>query len=111
MESKNIMAEPGSEVTASCSVQSLPEKNIHFSWVWVTPTYSRRIMPSLVSVKGLSSVVKFAIPHDNNSIDDLGLNQKLGILQCWARNEVGRQKNPCTITVQKKSRYYFYRCM
>ncbi|XP_042885515.1 uncharacterized protein LOC122261794 isoform X4 [Penaeus japonicus] len=98
-EAKDVWAEPGSTVTARCRVNASPEDSISFSWVWVTSSYTRRVIPSHISSEGSASKVEFTVPRDN--ITELRSNNRMGALQCWAENSVGRQDTPCIVAVRK----------
>ncbi|XP_069976334.1 protein amalgam [Penaeus vannamei] len=98
-EAKDVWAEPGNTVTARCRVNASPEDSISFSWVWVTNSYTRRVIPSHITSEGSASKVEFTVPRDN--ITELGSNNRMGALQCWAENSVGRQDTPCIVAVRK----------
>ncbi|XP_063846801.1 hemicentin-2-like isoform X1 [Scylla paramamosain] len=99
-EVRDVWGELGSVVRASCRVQAAPIAPIQFSWVWVTPSYSRRVVPALVTSSGTASSVNFTVPRDN--VTEPGVPaEKLGVLQCWAQNSVGRQEKPCEVAVRK----------
>lgn len=98
-EAKDVWAEPGNTVTARCRVNASPEDSISFSWVWVTNSYTRRVIPSHITSEGSASMVEFTVPRDN--ITELGSNNRMGALQCWAENSVGRQDTPCIVAVRK----------
>ncbi|XP_047490344.1 nephrin-like [Penaeus chinensis] len=52
-EAKDVWAEPGNTVSARCRVNASPEDSISFSWVWVTNSYTRRVIPSHITSEGL----------------------------------------------------------
>ncbi|CAL4127588.1 unnamed protein product [Meganyctiphanes norvegica] len=97
-DSRDVWADPGNQVTATCRVIASPPVE-SFSWVWRTSSYSHRVSSTQVEKMGLSSTVTFSVPRDN--ITEAGPKQLLGSLQCWAQNNVGRQAEPCTVAVRR----------
>ena len=104
-ESKDLWADPGSQIKAMCRVEASPDTPINFSWVWLTPTYSRRIIPAHVTQIGTRSTVSFTVPKYNSTMQEAARHQ-LGVLQCWAENKVGRIVNPCTVAIRRPGRYF-----
>ncbi|KAK7076363.1 hypothetical protein SK128_023543, partial [Halocaridina rubra] len=99
--SRDVWAEPGSTISTQCRIHALPIEPLYFSWVWRTPSSTRRVIPSQVTSHGPASKVTFTIPIDNITLN--GSNREIGVLQCWAENTVGRQVTPCVITVRRPS--------
>ncbi|XP_045528075.1 uncharacterized protein LOC123716395 isoform X2 [Pieris brassicae] len=91
---QQIAGAPGGEVRARCSVSAPSARDagpLKFYWTY---NGTRDVLPipvSNVTTMGSSSTAIHGLP----SIDD----EELGWLACWARNDIGNQREPCLFRI------------
>ncbi|CAK1553335.1 unnamed protein product [Leptosia nina] len=91
---QQIAGAPGGEVRARCSVSAPSARDagpLKFYWTY---NGTRDVLPipvSNVTTMGSSSTVIHGLPN----IDD----EDLGWLACWARNDIGNQREPCLFRI------------
>ncbi|XP_045502361.1 carcinoembryonic antigen-related cell adhesion molecule 5-like [Colias croceus] len=92
---QHIAGAPGGEVRARCSVSAPSARDagpLKFYWTYNGTKDVLPIPVSNVTTMGSSSTVIHGLP----SIDD---EEDLGWLACWARNDIGNQREPCLFRI------------
>lgn len=82
------------EARISCEVEANPS-NVKFSWKFNNSAESVNIAEKKFSVDRTRSTVSYSPASD----------WEFGSLLCWARNDLGKQKEPCVFSVMPAGEY------
>lgn len=82
------------EARISCEVEANPSK-VKFSWKFNNSAESVNIAEKKFSVDRTRSTVSYSPASD----------WEFGSLLCWARNDLGKQKEPCVFSVMPAGEY------
>lgn len=93
-ERTEIAAAPREVLRLKCIVDAEPSETVRFSWTYNGSRGDVSPIPnSRAQNKGLISVLEYVPTVDGD----------YGTLACWASNNVGRQRTPCTFNVVQAS--------
>lgn len=77
--------------TLRCQVDADPE-SVTFRWTLSTGRETALVPREVRSDDGLSSILEYTPKRD----------AEFGQLQCWAKNEIGKQSEPCIFNIVKE---------
>ena len=75
----------------NCQVEADPD-NVKFHWTLSTGRETALVSREVSSDSGLSSILEYTPRRDAD----------FGQLQCWASNDIGKQKEPCVFNIVKE---------
>ena len=83
-----------SPATLKCVVEADPDM-VNFRWTLSTGRETALVSREVPSDSGLSSILEYTPRRDAD----------FGQLQCWAMNDIGKQKEPCIFNIIKEGEF------
>lgn len=88
-----VVVSPEQPVTLRCQVEANPDV-VSFGWTLSNDRETLRIQRELSIDSGLTSILEYTPRRDT----------EFGRLKCWARNDIGEQKDPCVFIIVKEGK-------